>query len=124
MTKEEIITLAASSVNSPVDKGLLDSMSIAGRAFLFNLINTYSLYRRGFIDKEAGERLKANAISRFDVDSRTEDFYRNYLQHMAKFWKAIEETANAYRKDPSIANADAFLEAVYGVGRLKEGGPD
>ena len=124
MSKEEIIRLAASSINRPIEKELLDSMSMSCRALLFDLMNTYALYRRGFIGKEEGERLKSNSISRYDLDARTEESYKNDLQHMAKLWKAIEETASIYRKDPSIAHADAFLEAVYGVGRLKEGDRD
>ena len=124
MSKEEIIRLAASSVNRPVDQELLDSLPMSRRAFLFSLMNTYTLYRRGFIGREEGERLKANAISLFDLDVRAEESYKNYLQHMAKMWKAIEKTSSAYRKNPSIENADAFLEAVYGVGRLKEGDQD
>lgn len=124
MSKDEIIILAASSINRPVGKEILDSMSISGRAFLFNLMNTYSLYRKGLIDKDLGERLKANAIRQFDLDSRTEEAYKNYIMHTVKLWNAIEAAGNTYRKNPSIENADVFLEAVYGVGRLKEGVSD
>lgn len=124
LTKDEIVHLAASGTNRPVDKETLDAMSISQRSLLFNLLHTYSLFRKGFIGKEEGERLKANALSRFDLDSRTEEAYRNYIHHMATLWKEIEETGSAYRKNPSIENADAFLAAVYGVGRLKEGDRD
>lgn len=121
ISKEEIIRMAASCINSPVDTEALDAMTISQRSLLFNLLHTYSLFRKGFIGKEEGERLKANALRRFDLDTRTEEAYRNYIHHMAVLWKAIEQTGNAYRKNPSIENADAFLAAVYGVGRLKEG---
>ncbi len=44
------------------------------------------------------------------------------VAHMEKtwaMWKQIEAAANRYRTERTLENADAFVKAVYGVGRKK-----
>ena len=54
-----------------------------------------------------------------DCREREQAFARQKRQ--LDFWQNIERAANAYRREPSIENADRLLEAVYGVGRKERG---
>lgn len=84
----------------------------------YKLRDVYRDFKTGRIGKSEGEAQKKSI---FLSHKKAIDEYnqrRKVDLHFADFWRKIEEVGTVYRKDPTIANADRFLEAVYGVGRL------
>lgn len=90
----------------------------------YMLRDIYDRYRNHVITHEEGEAEKKQAIRKYHENKSDYDTAAQILRNHAEMWKNIESTADAYRLHPSIENADAFLAAVYGVGRLKEGDRD
>lgn len=87
------------------------------RALRLALQRVYRQHRSGAINAEQGAELKRAAIRQYNLDCDGYNQMQDVLAQHAALWRRIEGAANTYRKDPTIAHADAFLEAVYGVGR-------
>ena len=87
------------------------------RCLFYALNNLYMMFQENRITAEQGEEEKKAALLQYQKDMS--EYQRNIslIQHQAELWKQIELTASAYRNDPSIEHADAFLAAVYGVNR-------
>lgn len=65
--------------------------------------------------QEQGKREKLALLREYEKRSAQ-------VAHMEKtwaMWKQIEAAANRYGTERTLENADAFVEAVYGVGRKK-----
>jgi hypothetical protein len=112
MTIEEI-SKYASTGNMP------DQMTCPERCLFYSLRDLYAMHKENRITRTQGEKMKQEIVKRYMDDVRVYGFADKYIKHNARLWKEIEEAGSKYRKEPSIENADAFLEAVYGVGRLK-----
>jgi len=63
--------------------------------------------------KEQGKLEKAKLLQEFQKRST----HVRHMEKTAAMWKAIEAAGNRYGIEPSIENADAFFQAVYGVKR-------
>ena len=113
MQKEEIIKYAVA------ERMPEDEMTSPERALYYSLKDVYSRYRKGLITKEQGESLKNKALRQFDLDQGAFSSAMNIIRDNAAMWKRIEITANQYRLERNLDNADAFIEAVYNVS-LKE----
>ena len=87
----------------------------------YMLRDIYDRYRNHIITQEEGEAEKQKALRKYYDSKSNFDTAAQILRNHANMWRNIESTADAYRLNPTIENADAFLTAVYGVGRLKEG---
>lgn len=112
MTTEEISKLARSG--SLPQESLL---TCPERCLYFTLVNLYAEYKQKKITAEQGEKEKKAAIMQYQRDTADYLRHRNLILHYSQLWQNIELAASAYRKEPSIEHADAFLEAVYGVKR-------
>ena len=114
MTVDEISRYAASG-KMPEEK-----TNCADRCLYYALRDLYAKHRENQITKEDGEKLKRKALNEYQKDCEELNYSGNFLMREAEMWKRIEFAAIKYRKEPSIENADLFLEAVYGCGRKKE----
>ena len=111
MTVEQISKIAGNE-SKPSDE-----MDYVERCLFWELNDIYGKYKSGMIGKSEGERLKKKAIDRF-IEAKNEIVRsKEILEHHAKMWREIERTAGEYNRNPTIENADAFVKAVYGVGR-------
>ena len=113
MTGEEICKYAASGV-------MPEGMNCAERSLYWEVKDSYRSFRAGEITKTEGEKQKKDALQRFKVDSDVLTYAKKIVEFNGKMWKEIEIAGSAYRLEPSIEKADAFIEAVYGVKRREE----
>ena len=114
MTISEISKCAAGGIlpEAPMD--------CPERCLFYSLRDIYSENKAGHITKDEGKKRKQEAIGQYQRDCT--EFFRgkHILEHHARMWAAIELAGNNYRKEPTIEHADAFITAVYGVGRKQE----
>lgn len=71
----------------------------------------YAAASIGMVDAEQGRREKFYILERFSKDMSEV----RYGLHTAKLWKEIEAAGCAYARNRTIARADDFYEAVYGM---------
>lgn len=114
MTATEISKLASRGTTPS------DEMTCPERCLFYELRDIYKQHRDGTITLKEGENRKQKALRRFERDSYEFTQGKDILRLHGEMWRKIEATANAYRKDPTIEHADAFLEAVYGCGRKEK----
>ena len=99
-------------------------MNMAEQLLFWKLFDVYRRFRSGDISKAEGERLFREASQEFGWNAERLELSERIIQNHAMLWKNIETTASAYvlsgRRTPE---ADAFVEAVYGV-QLKPKGVD
>lgn len=107
MTKEEINKLAFVGGSIP------DGLNCAERCLYLTLKELYRQFKAGDISKDSGEKQKNEAMRRYAQDVEALAFADKIIRNHANMWKAIEYTASVYRREKTIAAADAFIEAVY-----------
>lgn len=76
----------------------------------------YARYHAGKITREQGEREARLIRRKRDENVKSCEFGEKCRSYSVKLWKEIEQSANAYQRDPSLANADRLIAAIYGVG--------
>lgn len=114
MKTEDINKLAFAGAKLP------DGLNLAERCLFLLLKDLYRSFKDGDITKAEGDRLKKKAMTQFAADLADVEFSGKLLRHNAEMWKKIESAAAKYKHDKTIANADAFIAAVYGTVK-KEG---
>ena len=75
----------------------------------------YRNFRDGKTRKAEAEKVKAEIIKRYQVQKTEYDTMKNIVRRQAEMWQQIEIAGSRYRLDRKLKNADAFIEAVYGV---------
>ena len=78
----------------------------------------YRDFRAGKLKKDEAEKAKAEILKRYAAQKTEYDTMQNIVQRQAEMWKRIELAGSRYGTERTIENADAFMEAVYGV-RMK-----
>ena len=91
---------------------------VVDKWLFYALKELYSNYRQKLISKAEGERTKKEILRQYEEEKEKATRATKYADKAAKMWREIEAAGSAYRKEPTIEHADAFLEAVYGVGRI------
>lgn len=114
MSEEEISRYAS-------DGRVPEGITYIERCLYYELREIYAAHRDGKITRAQGEQRKREAIGRFRKEGDKIKWASKYLQLNAEMWKEIELAGSKYRNDPSIENADEFVEAVYRVKRKREG---
>lgn len=109
MKVEDISKYAAQDILPPGD------MTVAERLLWYELRDIYHGFKTGTITKEEGQKRKSECLYEFDRNNRDAEMTSKFIKANAGMWMMIEEKAQQYRQDKTIANADAFLDAVYGV---------
>lgn len=109
MKVEDISKYAAQDTLPPGD------MTVAERLLWYELREIYHGYKAGTIAKEEGQKRKNDCLYEFDRNNRDAEMTSKIIKANAGMWMMIEEKAQQYRQDKTIANADEFLDAVYGV---------
>lgn len=77
----------------------------------YRLRDIYSNVHDGATSKARGAEQKEQAVNSYQTDKALYDA-------SVQLWTRIEDAGTRYAKDKTIANADAFYEAVY---RMKPG---
>ena len=113
MTAEEIGRFAAAGKMPDV------KMTCPEKCLFYELRDLYAMHKENRLTKADGERMKNESLKEFKKNVEELNCSKALLRHEANMWQKIEMTAMAYRKEPTIEHADAFIEAVYGVGRRK-----
>ena len=108
MTIDEISKYAKTG-SLPSDKEL----TCPERCLYYTLKNLYDQFREKKITAEQGDKEKKTALMQFQRDVFEHQRDKELIQHHARLWCQIELSATAYRKNPTIKNADAFLATVY-----------
>lgn len=72
------------------------------------LRDIYSKVRDGSISKADGAKQKEQAVNSYQTD-------KSLYDASVQLWMNIEQAGIQYAKDKTIANADAFYAAVYGI---------
>ena len=93
-------------------------MTCPERCLFYSLRDLYALHKEKRITKAEGENRKEKLLKQYEKDCEELNYSKMFLQYQGKFWKGIENAAMRYRKNPTVENADAFIEAVYGVGKV------
>ena len=75
----------------------------------------YRNFREGKLKESDGVKAKAAILSRYNTQHAEYETMQNIVRHQAEMWKQIELAGNRYGTDRTLENADAFVEAVYGV---------
>ena len=75
----------------------------------------YRNFRDGKTRKAEAEKVKAEIIKRYQVQKTEYETMQNIVRRQADMWQKIEIAGSRYRLDRKLENADAFIEAVYGV---------
>ena len=73
----------------------------------------YDFARRSGMKPEQGKREKAQILSAYQVNK----FLEELQESTNDMWSRIDAAACAYRKSPSIENADELMRALYSVER-------
>lgn len=110
MTLEELDELAFQ--NKPIPEPL----GRAERRYFLQMRSIYTAASMGVIDARRGSEEKR--VARQDYENEIADF--EFLTYSGKRWAKIEEAGRRYRKNKTIENADAFMDAVYGTYPTKE----
>lgn len=116
MKCEDIAVLAARNEQLPEDR---TRACAADKLLWYKLRDIYNEYRIGVITADVGAEKKSAAMLEHDKYVADIVMMTELIDKHAELWKRIEAAGNAYRLNPSIETADAFLEAVYGVGRIE-----
>lgn len=111
MTGEEINKIATTAKDPP------DELNGVERGLFWEFKELYRRFDNGEISREQGSRLKKEAMARFREENEKLKKATEIWENHARMWKEIEGAGSKYRLEPTIENADAFLKAVYGVGR-------
>ena len=90
-------------------------MTCPERCLWYDLRELYRQFRDGVLTREQGEKLKAQAIRRYDLDTGARESALRILRQNADMWAEIELAGSVYRTDRTLEHADAFIAAVYGV---------
>ena len=109
MTFETIAHCAAGDMMPP------EQMTLPEKLLWYQLRDLYRDFRAGTVTREQGEKRKQEATREYDENVYRDELYHKYMLANANIWIRIEEKAKTYRENPTIENADAFLNAVYGV---------
>lgn len=75
----------------------------------------YDYAKRVQMSPEQGRREKAQIMKAYEINRFLEEVQESTIQ----MWKRIELASSAYRKAPSIENADVLLKAIYRTERKK-----
>lgn len=113
MTEDTIIR-AASRGEMPNE-----SMTCPELCLYYAMNDLYKRFNLGTITKADGEKMKTSAIKQYNKDVEEYGALKNELRRIGNFFRDIEFAGSNYRLNPTIENADAFLESVYGCGRMK-----
>ena len=115
MTKEDISKYAY--LNEMPDK----EMTCPERCLWYALRDVYRRFQSGDIKKEQSIQEKNRALKQFELDSGVLNSAKKIVAHNASMWAEIELAGSLYSMDRTLENADAFLNAVYGVRMKREG---
>lgn len=117
MDKTEQIRVAAYK-NEPLCEQ--QKWTLADRLLWCEYRELYRKYERGAIRKEDAEKERNRIVRQYDANVAEQEMNDRVYDAQAKLWKRIEAAACAYRKDRTLENADAFIDAVYNV-QFKKG---
>ena len=87
----------------------------AERAFFYAMRDLYAKFKTGSLSKEEGERLTSIAEKQFKKDEADFLEAKKIIANNAEMWKRIEFASHRYIQERTVENANAFVEAVYGV---------
>ncbi len=94
-----------------------DGLTSPDKWLFLSLRLLYSYKRMGMVDKATAIREKRKLLE----DYQHLKFQEDVQARMVETYKRAEIAACDYRKNPTIANADRLLEALYGIGRKNHG---
>lgn len=113
MKREKIIEFAAQNISPE------GNLNCAEWRLFYVARDIYRDYYRGKITLQLGEEKKNRALRQFELDKNELLSAKAILLQNAEMWREIELAGSRYRTERTLENADAFIEAVYGVG-IKE----
>lgn len=99
--------------NEHLDEG--SQWTIADRLLWYEYRELYQQFRGGLIDQKQAEAEKNRIMQRYDTALAVQEMSDRVFQAQSDLWKRIEPTADRYRLNRTVENADAFIEAVYSV---------
>lgn len=109
MNLDEIAMLAYKDQEPDVHE-----LNAAQWLYFYRLREVYRLFKANKATKDDCERLKQKWTAQYEHDRndvvRLSEMYKILSEH----WKRIETPAREYAMNPTIENADAFFQAVYG----------
>lgn len=109
MTVETISQYAAQDLLPPGD------ITLPEKLLWYELRDIYRGFKSGTVTKEEGQIKKNQAIGNYNRNNKDLEHTAKIIKANAGMWMLIEQTARAYKDNKTIENADAFMEAVYGV---------
>lgn len=75
----------------------------------------YFRFNQNAISVEDGKKEKRILIAKYREELENEKFNSKWVAHTVELWKNIELTANAYRTNRTLENADVLVDTVYGL---------
>ena len=109
LTVEAISQYAAQDLIPPGD------ITLPEKLLWYELRDIYRGFKSGTVTKDEGQSKKNQAIGNYNRNSKDLEQTAKIIKANAGMWTLIEQTAKAYKDNKTIENADAFMDAVYGV---------
>lgn len=97
---------------------LPEGLNGAEQILFLGLRRLYAYAKLVQMPPEQGRQEKLALLREFEKRS----FQVAHMEKTWAMWKDIEAAANRYSTQRTLENADAFVQAVYGVGRKKREG--
>ena len=106
MTPKEIVDLAASGAAMP-------PLKLPERVLWMTVETIKRGEKSGYIGPAVTAVRIERALKMYDIDKREYQLNTEAQYAFARFWKAVEFAATAYRKEPTEENGRKLLEAIY-----------
>ena len=109
MTVDDISKCAAQDVLP------LGDLTVAERLLWYELRDIYRGFKSGEVTQDYGQKKKTECLVQFERNNKDAEMTSKIIKANAGMWMRIEQKAREYKENKTIENADAFMEAVYGV---------
>ena len=92
-----------------------DGMTYVDWLLWYMLRDIYRDFKAGRLDAEKGAERKKHSLSIWEKETFRVRQLNELADGAGKLWKRVEMAANAYQTNRNLQNADAMIEAIYGI---------
>lgn len=120
LTESHIFTESGDLMEFPYERSAMrgetipENLSWTDQRMYLALRNLYASVRSGTISRDIGRIEKRKLIVGYRRELEREQFSEKLTNHSSRMWKGIERYTSQYRKNRSLENADALVNAISG----------
>jgi len=101
----------AAMKNEPMPNGL----DIIDAAMYQSLATLYARFHAGAITREKAAAEKGKMLHSYEKQRTQRDYELSLYKHRAELFRQINNAADDYAKNRTLANADRMYEIIYGL---------